>query len=103
MPSIATMATSTQPGHDNCPPTPAASGEPLVTINGSPIMCVSHQFQGHSCGHPFNHPYHVPTIAQGSSVVSINGKPVSFDGASISGCPVPIKVQGGDSLVDVPV
>ena len=38
MPSIATMAMSIQPGHDNCPPTPAASGEPLVTINWSPVM-----------------------------------------------------------------
>lgn len=100
MPSIATMATSIQPGHDKCPPTPAASGEPLMTVNGSPVMCISHQFQEHSYG---DHKVHTPTIAQGSSVVFVNGKPVAFDGAMISGCPVPIKVQGGDSLVDVPV
>lgn len=103
MPSIATMAKSTEPGHDNCPPTGAASGQDLVTVNGSPVMCISDTFSGHSCGDPFNHPYHVPTIAQGSSVVSVNGKPVSFNGANISGCPVPITVSGGDDLVDVAV
>ena len=100
MPSIATMTKSIQPGHDSCPPTPAASGEPLVTVNGSPVMCLQNSFASHGCK---SHSPHTPVIAQGSSVVSINGKPVSFDGASISGCPVPIKVQGGDSLVDVPV
>lgn len=100
MPSIATMATSIQPGHDKCPPTPAASGEPLMTVNGSPVMVLDNTFVDHSCD---SHKIHTPTIAQGSSVVFVNGKPVAFDGAMISGCPVPIKVQGGDSLVDVPV
>lgn len=102
MPAIATEAKSQQPGHDNCAPTKfTAVQQSIVKVNGSLVLCVGDQAGGHSCGKPYEHPYHIPVIAEGSSIVKINGKPVALDGKALSGCPVPNQVSQGDELVKI--
>lgn len=98
MADIATVATSRQPGHDACAPTNFTASQTIVTVNGSPVLVVGDKAGPHGCD---DHGTHTPVIAQGSTIVSINGQAVSFDGAAISGCPAAIKVTGGDGLVDI--
>lgn len=101
MPIVATEAKSQNPGHDNCAPVKFHASQSIVKVNGSPILVVGDTSDGHSCGKPYEHPYHISQIAAGSGIVFINGKPVARQGDQISGCPMPVSVSGGDGLVNI--
>lgn len=101
MASVATQAKSQNPGHDNCAPVKFTPQQTFVTVNGSPVLLVGDVSSTHSCGDPYNHAPHTSTIAAGSSIVFINGIPAAREGDAISGCPVPVSVDGGDALMDI--
>lgn len=97
--AVATVKTATNAGHDACGPTKGAKGNELLEINDSPVMCVGDPFEDHGpCGDPFNHPRHTPTIAEGSEILEVDGKPVAFVTCKVS-CPMPNTVASGDDTV----
>lgn len=96
--AVATMATSKNAGHDNCAPTSATSGNDLMEINDSPVMCIGDMYALHSCGKPYEHAPHTPTIAEGSEILEVDGKPVAFVTCKVS-CPMPNTVASGDDTV----
>lgn len=99
MPDIATKDTSKDKGHDSCSQVGVMStNQTIVTVNGSPVVCVGDTFQKHGCD---DHPPHSPVVAEGSSILSINGKPVAYVGCKLSGCPSPNEITTGDGLIDI--
>lgn len=98
MPDIATVGLSQQRGHDGCGPTVGVTGDSLVTVNGRAVMVVGSSFASHGCG---DHSSHTPVVAEGSSIMFINGQPVAYVGAKVGNCPADNTIANGDNLVSV--
>lgn len=85
---ICTLETGLTKGHDGCQSVKPVESDPLMTVNGSPVVLVGHKFEPH-CDH-------VPAVKDGSSVLFVNNIPVAKVGSNMT-CP-DINIQG-DGLV----
>lgn len=95
MPEIAVMFTSKTTGHDSCAPVPAITGNPLVTINGKPVVCIGDQFAPHGCD---DHGTHQDVVVEGSGIMTVGGRPVARKGDKVEGGETS-SIANGESLV----
>lgn len=93
MPAIAIQG-SLCSGHDGFPPRPSVSGQPLFTVNGTPVMASGDAFDFHV--KPKNPPH--GGVAVGSSKLTINNNPAVMIGDPVSCGSV---VVTGQSLLNI--
>lgn len=67
-------------GHDGYPPRPAVEGQPLFTVNGTPVHCDGMLWAFHVM--PYNPPH--TGVGIGSKNFTINGAPVCVVGDNVS-------------------
>lgn len=79
MPDIATISSRTQ-GHGSFPPTGFMSCSTTLTVDGEGVLCVGDAIIPHTDGESV----HGGAVAQGSSVLIVDGKPVAYVGCSTS-------------------
>ncbi len=89
MPDIAVKGVSMCTAHDEYGPTVGMTGQEVMKVNGHEVMCVTDKFEPHT---------HTPTLVEGSSVLFINGLPVSFVGCA---CDCGSVVANGDNTVTI--
>ena len=100
MPNIVTQTTGLTNGHDGCAPVSPTSASSLLTVNGSGVVCVGDSFAVHSNGESY--PPHTGIVTTGSSLVSVDGKPVALVGSVVgSACPSSHVIVKGDDLVNI--
>lgn len=77
MPDVATKSSRTT-GHGSFPPTGFSSCSSLLFVDGEGVLCVGDSIIPHSDGETV----HGGSVANGSSVLYADGKPVAYVGCS---------------------
>lgn len=95
MPEIAVMGLTMTTGHDSCAPVQSVEGDPLVVINGNPVMCVGHHFAPHGCD---DHSTHQDVTVEGSGIIFVNGRAVCRVGDKVEGGATST-IANGDALI----
>ncbi|RYM67334.1 alanine racemase [Serratia liquefaciens] len=81
-------------GHEGFPPRPCVDGDPLVTINGIPVMVDGSAFSEHTDGNTV----HSGTAVSTRPWITVNGKGIVCKDDPVSCGSV---VASGDPLVEV--